>query len=184
MERVVLHNRLGALAFSLILPRTRAPEDTMTSLPALVLGATLGLAVGVGGYTFLYAKGASYLTDDPAACANCHVMTEQYDGWLQSSHRAAAVCNDCHTPHSLVPKYYVKAKNGFWHSFYFTFGGYPEPIQITNANKQVTEQTCRSCHADIVDAIDGPAGVPGVMRHAVATQTPCLSCHRSVGHLH
>lgn len=156
----------------------------MTTAPALVLGAALGLTIGVGGYTFIYARGASYLTDDPAACANCHVMTEQYDGWLQSSHRTAAVCNDCHTPHSLIPKYFVKAKNGFWHSFYFTFGGYPDPIQITASNRQVTEDTCRSCHTDIVDAIDGPAHVPGVMREALAARTACLTCHRSVGHLH
>ena len=77
----------------------------MTSLPAIALGTTLGLAAGIGGYTFIYAKGGSYLVDDPAACANCHVMQEQYDGWLQSSHRAVAGCNDCHTPHGLAPKY-------------------------------------------------------------------------------
>jgi cytochrome c nitrite reductase small subunit len=52
---------------------------------AIALGAAIGLAVGVGGYTFVYARGGSYLTDDPAACANCHVMREQYDGWIKSS---------------------------------------------------------------------------------------------------
>ena len=57
-----------------------------------------GLAVGIGGYTFVYARGASYLTNDPAACANCHIMREQYDGWTAGSHRAAAACNYCHTP--------------------------------------------------------------------------------------
>jgi formate-dependent nitrite reductase cytochrome c552 subunit len=35
-------------------------------------------------------------TNDPAACANCHVVKDQYDGWLKSSHRAVAVCSDCH----------------------------------------------------------------------------------------
>ena len=44
----------------------------------------IGIAVGIGVYTFAYAKGWSYLTDDPAACANCHVMSEQFDGWLKS----------------------------------------------------------------------------------------------------
>jgi hypothetical protein len=29
-------------------------------------------------------------------------------------HRAAAVCNDCHTPPGLLGKYTTKALNGFW----------------------------------------------------------------------
>src|SRR5688572_32577853 len=41
---------------------------------------------------------------------------EHFDAWNKSSHRAVATCNDCHTPHNLVGKYTVKAKNGFWHS--------------------------------------------------------------------
>ena len=44
----------------------------------LVLGVVVGVAFGIGLYTFAYAKGWSYLSDDPAACANCHVMREQY----------------------------------------------------------------------------------------------------------
>ena len=56
---------------------------TRHAVQGLLLGAVLGVAVGIGGYTFVYARGWSYLTNDPAACANCHVMREQYDGWLQ-----------------------------------------------------------------------------------------------------
>jgi len=55
----------------------------------LIVAALIGMAAGVGVYTFVYAKGYSYLTNDPASCANCHIMNEQYDGWLKSSHRAA-----------------------------------------------------------------------------------------------
>jgi cytochrome c nitrite reductase small subunit len=68
------------------------------TIAGIIIGMTAGLVIGLGGYTFLYARGASYLTDNPAACANCHIMQEQYDGWIKASHRAAAVCNDCHTP--------------------------------------------------------------------------------------
>ena len=71
------------------------------AIAVLVLGA----ALGVGSYTFAYARGWAYLTDDARACANCHVMNEQYDGWIKSSHRSVAVCNDCHVPHSFVAKY-------------------------------------------------------------------------------
>jgi cytochrome c nitrite reductase small subunit len=142
----------------------------------MFLGIALGLALGVGAFTFVYAKGYSYLTNDPAACANCHIMNEQYDGWSRSSHRAAATCNDCHTPPEFFPKYAVKARNGFWHSFYFTAGGFHEPIQITHANRAVTERACRHCHQEIVVAIDGP--------HGAAGEQSCVRCHASVGHLH
>src|SRR5688500_18755253 len=101
---------------------------------ALGLALGLGLVLGIGGYTFIYARGASYLTNDPRACANCHVMEEQFSGWIASSHRRVAVCNDCHTPHDPIGKYVTKARNGFWHSFYFTVGGFHEPIQITARN--------------------------------------------------
>ena len=120
------------------------------------LGASggLGLALGLALFTFGYARGASYLTNDPAACANCHVMSEHFAAWQRGSHQNAATCNDCHTPHNLVGKYTVKALNGFWHSFYFTTGRYPDPLRITKRNRRVTEDACRYCHRPIVDAID------------------------------
>ncbi|RKH39992.1 cytochrome c nitrite reductase small subunit [Corallococcus sicarius] len=148
---------------------------------AIVFGTSLGVAVGLGGYTFVYAKGSSYLQDDPAACANCHIMTEQYDGWRKSSHHAVATCNDCHTPPGTIAKYATKASNGFWHSFYFTLGTFPDPIRIRPGNREVTESACRKCHSTIVEAIEAPAGVDGTPP-AHEQQTQCLTCHNSVGH--
>ena len=142
----------------------------------IALGAALGLVLGIGGYTFIYARGASYLTNDPRACANCHVMQEQFSGWIASSHRTVAVCNDCHTPPGVVGKYVTKARNGFWHSFYFTAGGFHEPIRITPRNARVTEQACRHCHGAIVQAIDP--------NPAHGRKMSCVGCHRNVGHLH
>ncbi|HEX6063808.1 MAG TPA: NapC/NirT family cytochrome c, partial [Longimicrobiales bacterium] len=66
-------------------------------LPTTVV--LLGMAIGIGAFTFVYARGSSYMTNDPAACANCHIMSEHYAAWTKSSHRAVAVCNDCHAPH-------------------------------------------------------------------------------------
>jgi cytochrome c nitrite reductase small subunit len=149
------------------------------TLAGLILGATMGVVLGVGAYTFVYARGASYLTNDPKACVNCHIMQEQYDGWIKSSHRSVATCNDCHAPHNFVGKYWTKARNGFWHSFYFTTGTYPDPIQITPTNRKVTENACRHCHAGIVEAIEGPGN-----KHTGPDATSCLRCHRNVGHLH
>jgi len=143
------------------------------ALSGLAVALAFGLAAGVGGYTFVYARGGSYLTNDPAACANCHVMHEYYSGWLASSHRAVATCNDCHTPHDLLPKYATKASNGFWHSFAFTSGRFPEPLRIKPRNREIAEESCRGCHGDVVDAMDGPHG---------QERLSCVRCHGAVGH--
>lgn len=157
------------------------PRPRRATVLALALGVSLGAAAGLGGYTFVYARGSSYLTDDPRACANCHVMQEQYDGWTRASHRAVATCNSCHTPHDFLGKWFTKARNGFHHGFAFTTGRFAEPIRITEGNRRVTEGTCRSCHADLVRAID----TPGSGAHASPDAAlRCATCHRSVGHLH
>jgi cytochrome c nitrite reductase small subunit len=144
-----------------------------TMLVRGVVAVLIGLALGIGGYTFVYAKGASYLTNDPGACANCHIMRDHFDAWVKSSHRAVAACNDCHTPHGPVEKYVTKASNGFWHSFAFTSGAYPEPLRIKAHNREITERACRSCHQPVVQAI-----APGHADDASA----CLRCHADVGH--
>ena len=149
----------------------------MRTGPLLLVSLLLvGGMIGVGVFTFGYAQGSSYLRDDPAVCGNCHIMTEHLDAWGRGSHRAVATCNDCHTPHTPVGKYVVKARNGFWHSFYFTTGRYPDPLRITPANREVTEGTCRTCHQSLVETIDH--GVPGA-----AGAVSCLRCHADVGHL-
>jgi cytochrome c nitrite reductase small subunit len=137
---------------------------------ALIVAALIGITAGLGAFTFGYAKGYSYLGHDPAACANCHVMQEHFDAWSKSSHKSVAGCNDCHTPHDIVGKYTVKAKNGFWHSFYFTTGRYPDPLRITEGNRRVTEEACRGCHAEITAAIV-PARPRGKETAALAART-------------
>lgn len=140
----------------------------------VITAATTGLFLGIGIYTFLYAKGYSYITDDPEACANCHSMNPQFNGWIKSSHRSAAVCNDCHTPQGAAAKYYVKASNGFWHSFYFTTGWYPDNIEIKQSNIDVADDACLKCHQDIVD----------MMKRFKDNneKISCVRCHTSVGH--
>lgn len=140
-----------------------------------IIGTVIGLAAGVGGYTFIYAKGGSYFGNNAATCANCHIMQDHYDGWVKSSHRAVATCNDCHTPPGVVAKYLTKADNGFWHSFAFTTGDFPDPIRIKPRNRRVTEAACRKCHSKIVEDIEGIGhGAPGIS---------CVRCHDSVGHM-
>jgi cytochrome c nitrite reductase small subunit len=103
-------------------------------------------------------------------------MHEQHDGWTKSSHRAVAVCNDCHVPANPVGKYYTKARNGFWHSYYFTTGSFPEPIRATAVSREIAEANCRRCHEPVVAAMGTPA-------HAGARAVSCVRCHGSVGHL-
>lgn len=159
-------------------------SNTRVQRRSLALAAAIvaGIAGGLGSYTFVYAKGYSYLTNDPAACANCHVMRDHFDAWTRSSHRAVATCNDCHTPPGLVPKYVTKARNGFWHSFYFTVGGYPDPLRITPRNHDVTEQACRKCHADLTASIEPSFELlPSGAGHAPGLT--CTRCHNTVGHI-
>jgi cytochrome c nitrite reductase small subunit len=140
----------------------------------IAAGLSVGLALGVGISTFLFAKGHSYLTDRPEACANCHVMREYYDGWRKSSHHQTAVCNDCHTPAGFVGKYWTKTYNGFWHSYAFTTGDFPDVLRIKQRNRAVTQESCQKCHAELIAAMVG----------AHAGNARCVSCHQDVGHMH
>jgi len=155
---------------------TRLASPRSIALGGLVLAALIGVLVGAGGYTFVYAKGGSYLTDDPRACANCHIMQGQYDGWMQSSHHHVATCNDCHTPEHIIAKYFTKANNGLHHSIAFTSGNFHEPIHIKKRNLAITEERCRDCHAAVVEAM--VAGAPG------EEPVSCVRCHADVGHRH
>ncbi len=114
--------------------------------PALLVCALVGGVLGLGGYTFWYARGASYFSNNPQACVNCHIMREHYDSWQKSSHHAVAGCNDCHVPHDFVGKYLSKAENGFWHSKGFTLQDFPEPIRIKPRYARILQQNCIACH--------------------------------------
>jgi cytochrome c nitrite reductase small subunit len=139
-----------------------------------LLAAAFGMLIGMGVYTFVYARGGSSLTDRPEACINCHVMREQHDGWLKGSHRSVAVCNDCHTPDGMVSKYAAKAMYGFLHAYAFTTGRFPDEIQITPHMFRLTEQACLKCHAPIVEAM--------TVGQDRGDRLPCIRCHRNVGH--
>ena len=162
-------------------PEAKPPRSRLFSMfsfaplwSLLVLAGLVGGIVGLGSFTFSYAQGFSYLSNDPNACMNCHIMRDQFDGWNHGSHKAVATCNDCHTPHNnIVANYAVKGLNGFRHSYAFTTGDFNEPIRITALNRAVTEQACRYCHGDLASMI----------KHDTTEHpTECLRCHSGVGH--
>lgn len=147
-----------------------------TGWTGIVLAALLGVIIGVAGFTAYYAGFTKYFGDDPATCAQCHAMEEQYDGWLTGSHRDVATCNDCHAPYdSVVVKYANKAENGFMHALKFTFGNYEENITIRPHNRAVTEATCLKCHQEMVDPIVHGSAYRG-------ETLSCIRCHDGVGH--
>lgn len=151
-----------------------------------VSGALFGVMSGVGLYTVSYAEGLSYLSDDPKACVNCHVMQSEFDSWRHGPHHAAATCNDCHVPPAFPGKYIAKARNGYHHSMGMTFQParpdepntvtvYHEPIQIKDPNSQILQDNCLRCHEGIVhEILAGSTWDEGATR--------CVHCHAGVGH--
>jgi len=132
-----------------------------------------GCLIGLGGFTLIYGQGFSYMSDDPKACANCHVMQSVYDRWNHGTHKAVATCNDCHTPESFFGKYIVKIINGWNHSVAFTTGNFSEPLRINKFNRKVTNLQCLKCHSSLVSS---------VVRFQGEEEMKCLTCHSGVGH--
>jgi cytochrome c nitrite reductase small subunit len=141
----------------------------------LAFAVVLGAAAGLGAFTFAHAEGTAYLRDDPRACANCHVMNEQFEGWQKGPHHAVATCNDCHVPHPFLARWVSKGLNGFHHSRAFTLQDFPEPIRITPRNAAALQASCLHCHGDFVHEI-------AERRAARAGDVDCVRCHRGVGH--
>ena len=131
-----------------------------------------GLLVGVGGYTFWYGRGYSYLLDDPVVCTNCHIMRDNFDSWNVSSHRRV-ICNECHLPHDPIAKYLAKSENGFRHSWAFTFEDV-QVLRITQRNLRILEENCVRCHETMVFAILGEGD---------AQTISCARCHAGAGHV-
>lgn len=138
------------------------------------LTALAGLVAGLSAHAFYYANGTSYLSNDPLACVNCHIMRDEFDGWRKGSHHAHATCNDCHVPQTFLSKYWVKLEHGYRHSKGFTFQDFHEPIMITPSSDRVVQQNCVRCHVGLVDAIVGGAAHDDSLR--------CAHCHDHVGH--
>lgn len=151
-----------------------APPPSRRLLPVL-LALVIGVAAGIGSYTFRYAEGLSYLKTDPRACVNCHIMQPQYDAWQKASHHDVAVCVDCHLPHSFFEKYVAKAENGWRHGEKFTTQNFVEPIVVQQRGREILQDNCVRCHSDFVHEI---VHAPSARREAFA----CIHCHSNAGH--
>jgi len=161
---------------------TRWRLRTIFPLLVILLG---GVAVGLGAVTFVYARGYSYLYDDPQACVNCHVMREHFQTWEVSAHRHVT-CNGCHTPHDIAGKYLVKAENGFVHAWVFTFEN-PQNIQIRERSRAVVEANCVDCHRQMISStfLEPPHESSNPFRFFLVEKAEerCTVCHASAGHV-
>jgi cytochrome c nitrite reductase small subunit len=160
-------------------------KAAIAGLAGVALSALVGVFLGAGAYTVHHAEGLSYLSNDPEACVNCHIMREQYDGWQKGSHHAVATCNDCHVPHDLIGKYLTKIEHGYRHSKGFTFQDFHEPIRMKASSRRIVNHNCVGCHEGVLAEVQplfeqsehGPAGEPGG-----GAAFDCLHCHAGVGH--
>ena len=147
--------------------------------PAAIVA--VAVIVGLGLYVLRLSNAASYLSDDPQACVNCHLMTPQYVTWNHSSHREVAHCNDCHVPHNNVfNKYFFKAKDGLYHASIFTLRAEPQVIKAKGPSAEVIQNNCIRCHTDQVT----DAKMAGFVKDHFEKRTDrtCWECHREVPH--
>lgn len=140
-----------------------------------------GILIGLVLFLFYVSKAHSYLSDNPATCTNCHIMSPQYATWQHSSHREVAHCNDCHVPHNnFVNKYYFKAKDGLRHATIFTLRREPQVIFILEDGAEVVHQNCVRCHSKL---LNDPKLVASVEAHSAhMTDRKCWECHRETPH--
>ena len=143
------------------------------------------IAVVVLGYIIYASKMPSYLSSDPKACINCHVMNTQYATWQHSSHARAATCVECHLPtDSFIDKYIAKSVDGWNHSVAFTMDTYDHAIKISDYGAKRVQKNCISCHSSIASTVttnadkyhnfDDQSGLEGGRK--------CWECHKSVPH--
>ncbi len=148
-------------------------------LPIIVFG---GVIAGLGSYTIYMSKAHMYLSDDPAACVNCHIMTPYYQTWFHNSHSKWTNCNDCHVPqNSVISKYYFKAMDGLLHSAVFTMRTEPLAIRARNASSNVVMDNCIRCHTQLNNEFV-KTGMISFNEAREGKGKACWDCHTSVAH--
>ncbi|MEN9308590.1 MAG: hypothetical protein RL173_2522 [Fibrobacterota bacterium] len=146
----------------------------------VVTGVFVGLVAGVAHVS----RATSYLSNDPRACINCHIMTPEYASWDRGSHGRVTVCNDCHVPHdNFVRKYFFKAKDGARHATMFTLRMEPQVIRMHEAGQTVVMENCLRCHGNLF-AGNPTSSVKGLASAAVHKNDGrlCWECHRETPH--
>jgi len=130
-----------------------------------------GICIGMAVLLARITNAASYLSDAPRTCINCHVMTDAYATWQRGSHGRVAICTDCHVPHNnSVAKYAFKATDGLKHSYVFTLRKEPQVLQLSKRAVPVVQTNCLRCHSDQI----------AMIRLAESSERKCWSCHNNI----
>lgn len=155
-------------------------ESTIKKLAILVFAIALIFL----GYMIYLAKAWSYLSTDPKACINCHVMNTQYATWQHSSHGRDVTCVQCHLPtDSFIDKYKAKAIDGWNHTLAFTLNTYDHAIKISDDGAKRVQKNCISCHKSMTSTISTNSNLyHNFADKNVANGRRCWSCHREVPH--
>jgi cytochrome c nitrite reductase small subunit len=137
----------------------------------LLAGIILGLALVL----VRISNAASYLSNAPETCMNCHVMTDAYASWKRGSHGKVSVCTDCHVPHdNVVSKMAFKGQDGMKHSAVFTLRTEPQVLQLSQGAIPVVQANCLRCHSNQF----------AMIRLAGVTERRCWDCHTNIhGHV-
>jgi cytochrome c nitrite reductase small subunit len=151
----------------------------------LKIGSYLTFAVALLMLAYLVnaSKALSYLSTDPKACINCHVMHTHYATWQHSSHGQRATCVECHLPHdSFVNKYVAKARDGWNHTVAFTADTFAQNIEITDYGADRVQKNCIFCHAALTETIVSNSDRYHDFAELPKTDKKCWDCHRDVPH--
>jgi cytochrome c nitrite reductase small subunit len=154
-----------------------APPANWRFIVLILLGIFLGLVL----LTLHVGRATSYLSDEPSACVNCHVMAPYFATWQNSSHARFTVCNDCHVPqYNVFEKYFFKASDGLRHSYMFTFRLEPQVIRIHEAGRNAVQRNCIRCHSEQIHPISVRAiTTQSIQEHG---EGYCWDCHRETPH--
>ena len=147
--------------------------------PTIVL---CGAVVGVFLYLLYISRAASYLSDDPSACVNCHIMAPYYQSWQKSSHQPWTTCNDCHVPQdNIIKGYSFKAKDGLYHASIFTLRMEPQVIRPRAESYGAIMDNCIRCHSQLNTEFVN-TGMISFDEAREGKGKACWDCHSTVAH--
>jgi nitrate/TMAO reductase-like tetraheme cytochrome c subunit len=169
----------------------------MRKLRRLVRSKALGLLVlgFAGGLAVVAASGVALSWSSTTSfCMSCHemrVVAEQ--GWMHSAHYdnpggVVAGCSDCHVPPALLPKLWVKTRDGV-KDVWVHFLGESDPEEMDwdalaeSARGKIHESACLRCHGNLTPK---GASIKTLVAHRENERLPepksCLECHREEFH--
>lgn len=164
-----MSEKLFSIASTLLTLRFLPPRFRA---PAIFL---LGILLGTISLLIQISRATSYLSNDPETCMNCHVMTDAYVSWKHDSHSRRTHCNDCHVPHTSLPREYAfKAHDGLRHAAIFTLRCEPQSIKLSRGAVSVVQENCLRCHESRLAEVSACRHEQGDLR--------CWNCHRNTPH--